>query len=168
MKMTDLFLAEFEREAPLTRRTLEHVPEGHYDFKPHPKSMPFGYLTELVARLPSWVAMTINQDELDLNPAGGRPKHPELRTSADLLRAYDEAVAAGRAALQKTTDDHLLTHWKLLAGGHVMSDQPRHIVLRDGVMNHLAHHRGQLTVYLRLLGARVPSIYGPSGDERTF
>jgi uncharacterized damage-inducible protein DinB len=168
MTMTELFLAELEREAPLTRRTLERVPDGHYHFTPTEKSMPFGYLAELVARLPSWIAMTINQDSLDLNPAGGRPKHPELRTSQALVQTLDESVAAGRAALKGTNDAHLMTHWKLMAGGHVVSDQPRHQVLRDGVMNHLAHHRGQLTVYLRLLGATVPSIYGPSADERTF
>lgn len=166
MTMTELFLAELEREADPTRRTLERVPEGRADWKPHEKSMPLGYLSTLVATLPSWVAFTVNQDELDLNPPGGpRYQPPLLRTSRELIATLDASVAQAREALQKTTDEHLLTPWRLLNGGHVVSEQPRHIVLRDAVFNHLAHHRGQLTVYLRLNDAKVPAIYGPSADE---
>ena len=166
MKMTDLFLAELEREAGATRRVLQRVPEGKPDWKPHEKSMPLGYLATLVATLPSWVAMTINQDELDLNPPGGAPYSPPvLKTSRDLVQRMDEGVAEARRALANTTDDHLMTPWRLLVAAQVVSEQPRHIVLRDAVFNHLAHHRGQLTVYLRLTGAMVPAIYGPSADE---
>jgi len=111
----------------------------------------------------------INQDELDLDPPGGaRPKPPEWRTRRDLVEALAGHVAKGREALANTTDDHLMTHWKLLVGGRVVSDQPRHLVIREAVFNHLAHHRGQLTVYMRLNNASVPAIYGPSADEGQF
>ena len=164
MKMTELFLEELEREAAATRRTLEQVPEGKYDWKPHEKSMILGYLAELVARLPSWTALTINQDELELTSY----KNPQLRTSAELVSTLDESVAAARDALKGTTDEHLLTPWKLKLAGKVVYEAPRYIVLRDSVFNHLAHHRGQLTVYLRLNDAKVPAIYGPSADQPTF
>ena len=167
MKMTDLFLAELEREAVPTRRTLERVPEGRNDWKPHEKSMPLGYLASLVAKLPSWAAMTIKQDELDLGAPGAyNQQNPE--TNRELLQTFEDAVVQAREALASTTDEHLLTSWRLLVGGKVVSEQPRHVVLRDAVFNHLAHHRGQLTVYLRLNGVPVPSIYGPSADERPY
>jgi uncharacterized damage-inducible protein DinB len=171
MKMTDLLLAELAAEAPTTRRLLERVPEGKNDWKPHPKSMAMGYLAALVARMPAWVAMTINQDELDLKPADGSASKytPTPQSSSrDLVRLFDQSVEEARTALKGTTDAHLLTtRWRLLIGGHVVSDQPRHEVLRSSI-NHFAHHRGQLTVYLRLNDAPVPSIYGPTADERSF
>ncbi|HSL21789.1 MAG TPA: DinB family protein [Vicinamibacterales bacterium] len=167
-KLTDVFSAQLEREAAISRRVLERVPEGRPDWKPHEKSMPLGYLSTLVAMMPSWVAMAVTQDELDINPAGGSaPKPPEWRTTRELLQAHDESVAKGRAALRATTDEHLMTSWRLLASGQVVLENPRHVVIAD-TYTHLAHHRGQLTVYLRLNGAPVPSIYGPSADERSF
>jgi uncharacterized damage-inducible protein DinB len=165
MKLTELFLEELEREAGGTRRALERVPEGKYDWKPHPKSMAFGYLAELVAALPSWSVFTIEQDELDL----ATYKKPSWRTAKELVRGHDEGDAAARKALQNTSDEHLMKPWRLLvAGKQVMEPTPRYIVLRDSVFNHLAHHRGQLTVYLRLLEVAVPAIYGPSADEGRF
>jgi uncharacterized damage-inducible protein DinB len=170
MKLTELILADLERETPLTRKTLERVPDGRYDWKPHEKSMPMGYLCTLVATMPGWIDMMVNQDQLDVAPkdpgAGYRP--PALRTSRELVQAFDSATAKARAALAGTTDSHLMTTWRLLAGGRVVQEQPRHVAIREGVFLHLAHHRGQLTVYLRLTGAAVPSIYGPSADERPF
>jgi uncharacterized damage-inducible protein DinB len=169
MKMTDLFLAELEREAAGTRRTLERVPEGRNDWKPHEKSMPLGYLAALVARMPAWVAMMIRQDELDMAPKGGSKYKPqELHTNRELLQSFDDSVLEARKALESTTDEHLLTPWRFLVAGQVVNEQPRHIMLRDAVFNHLAHHRGQLTVYLRLNSAPVPAIYGPSADEGRF
>ena len=166
MLMTELFLGELEREAAATRRVLERVPEGRNDYQPHARSMPLGRLATLVATMPGWVAMTVNQDELDLSPPGGAAyKPPELRTRRELVEALDANVAKARQALAATTDAHLMTPWKLKAAGKVVSEQPRHIVLRDSVFNHLAHHRGQLTVYLRLNETPVPAIYGPSADE---
>jgi uncharacterized damage-inducible protein DinB len=168
MKMTDLFLQEIEREAGRSRRVLEQVPDGHYDWKPHERSMIFGYLADIVATIPSWVAMEIEQDELDLAPKDGPTRKPAPKTtSAVLLAAHDEAVAKARTALQGTTDDHLMTSWRLLVAGNVVSDAPRHVMIRDTI-NHLAHHRGQMTVYLRLLGAKVPALYGPSADDQRF
>jgi len=112
--------------------------------------------------------MTVLQDELDLNPPGGsgyRP--PATDTAAKLIAAHDESVATGLETLRKTTDAHLLTPWKLLVGGRVVMEKPRYEVIAD-TFTHLAHHRGQLTVYLRLNGAPVPSIYGPSADDGRF
>lgn len=169
MKMTELFLADLEREAASTRRALERVPEGRDDWKPHERSMPMGYLTTLVATILGWIDMMVNQGQLDMAPKDGQRFRPkELKTNAELLAALDESVAKARKALQNTTDEHLLTNWKFVVGGHVASENPRHIMIRDAVFSHLAHHRGQLTVYLRLNGAAVPAIYGPSADENPF
>jgi uncharacterized damage-inducible protein DinB len=175
MKLTDLFVAELEREAPLSRRVLERVPEGRYDWKPHDKSMPLGRLAGLVATMPSWLSMMIERDELDLNPpkdasassSSGSSFSRELRTNTELLKAHEDGVAGARAALQSTTEDHLMKPWRLLVSGKVVSEQPRHIMLRDSI-NHLAHHRGQLTVYLRLNDVPVPAVYGPSADDYRF
>ena len=168
MRLTDQFLAELEREAARTRRTLEQVPKGKGDWKPHEKSMPLGRLAGLVATMPSWVAMTIERDDLDLAPQPGQSTYHEPETTpAALVDALDKTVAGARASLRKTSDDHLMTPWKLLSHGKVVMEAPRHVVLRD-TFNHLAHHRGQLTVYLRLIGATVPAIYGPSADDQRF
>src|SRR6266542_390203 len=115
MNMTDLFLAQLEAEAGRTRRALERTPEGHDDWKPHDKSMPLGRLAMLVARMPSWLPMIINRDELDLNPPGGSNiSQRPLRTSVELVQAHDEGIVEARDALVGTTDEHLLKPWKLL------------------------------------------------------
>jgi uncharacterized damage-inducible protein DinB len=168
MKIADLFLTELDREADRCRRALEQVPSGQYDWKPHTKSMAFGPLVAMVAMMPSWIALEINQDELDLNPPGGSQYRPQrMDTSAELLQALDKAVADARTALHNTTDEHLMTPWRLLVAGKTVMEAPRHVMLRD-TMNHLAHHRGQMTVYLRLMGATVPALYGPSADDNRF
>ena len=166
--LTAQFLSELEFEAKSTRRVLERVPLGRNDWKPHPKSMPLGYLAVLVATMPQWVEMTLNQDALDLAPVGApRPAPEPLTTTADLLARFDDALARGRAALEGFPDEKLTTTtWKLLMGGKVVSEETRLHVLRHSVMNHWAHHRGQLTVYLRLHDQPVPSIYGPTADEK--
>ncbi|MGH9373384.1 MAG: DinB family protein [Vicinamibacterales bacterium] len=168
MKLTELFLAELDRESERSKRALEQVPEGKREWKPHDKSMAFGYLAEMVASMPSWVALAINQDELDLNPPGGSQHKPApMNTSAELLAGHEKHVADARSALGKTTDEYLTTPWKLLVAGNVVFELPRHVVIRD-LLNHLAHHRGQMTVYLRLMGATVPALYGPSADDKRF
>ena len=167
MKLTELFLAELDREAPRSLRALQNVPLGRDDWAPHPKSMPLGRLAGLVAAMPSWISLIIDQDELDLTPPPGSGQYQQPPTDK-LAEAHETNVAKGRAALSNTNDDYLLsTNWRLRAGGAVVLDQPRHIVLCD-TFNHLAHHRGQLTVYLRLCGATVPAIYGPSADDQQF
>ena len=168
MTMTEWFLEELESEAAKSRRVLEQAPAGKRDWKPHERSMAFGYLCELVANIPSWVAFAITMNELDIAPKSGPSHKPApLNTSAELVAALDKAVAQAREALKKTTDAHLETKWKLLAGGQLAFEQPRHQVIRDTFL-HSAHHRGQMTVYLRLLGAKVPSVYGPTADDRSF
>jgi uncharacterized damage-inducible protein DinB len=167
MKLTQLFLSELEREAPRTRRALEQVPLGLDDWKPHTKSMPLGRLAGLVASMPSWISLIIEQDELNLTPPPGQGTFQQPATDA-LVAVHEANVQKGREALSRTSDEFLMkTNWRLLAGGHVVMNQPRHIVLRD-TLNHLAHHRGQLTVYLRLNDRTVPAIYGPSADDQQF
>jgi uncharacterized damage-inducible protein DinB len=161
MKMTELFVAQLEREVPITRKAVERVPEGRNDWKPHPKSMPFGYLAALVASMPSWIAMALERDDLDLG-AGGM--QPAVATSRELLAVFDKSVASARRALSATSDEQLMTPWTLRHGERILSKQPRYVVVGD-VFTHLAHHRGQLTVYLRLNDTPVPSIYGPTADE---
>ena len=167
MELTELFQAELDREVGRSRRALEQVPEGKADWKPHEKSMIFGYLTDMVATIPTWITMIIKQDELDIAPKEPRPPRPPKNTSAEYLKALDKAAADARAALKSTNDEYLKTTWRLLAGGQVVVELPRHEMIRDTI-NHWAHHRGQMTVYLRLMGAKVPALYGPSADDKRF
>jgi uncharacterized damage-inducible protein DinB len=162
MKMTELFLAQLEREAPISRKALERVPEGKNSWKPHPKSMELGYLAVLVASMNSWISLAIDRDDLDLGSGGGQKA---VATNKELLDLCDQAVAGARRALASTTDEHLMTSWVLRHGARELAKSPRYVVIGD-VFTHLAHHRGQLTVYLRLQDVAVPSIYGPTADEK--
>jgi uncharacterized damage-inducible protein DinB len=167
MTLTQLFLAELEREAPRTRRALEQVPLDRDDWTPHPKSMPLGRLAGLIATMPSWITMIIEQEELNLTPPAGQGTYQPPATST-LVTVHDGHVQKAREILTRTTDEFLMTtNWRLLAGGQVVMNEPRHVVLRD-TLNHLAHHRGQLTVYLRLNDRKVPGIYGQSADDQHF
>jgi len=161
MKINEMLLAQFEREAPGTRKALERVPEGKNDWKPHPKSMALGSLAALVAQMPSWAALIIDQDSLDLSKGGGQPP---VKSSRELVQLHDKSVEAGRRALSNVNDDQLMKSWRLLYGAKVLDDRPRHLIIADTI-SHLAHHRGQLTVYLRLNEKPVPAIYGASADE---
>ena len=166
MNLVQLFLEELDREAPRTRRVLENVPRGQDDWKPHPKSMALGRLAGLVAAMPSWVSLVIDQDELDLNPPGGG--QVQMPSTDTLVDVHDKHVVKGRESLRRTTEDYLeKTNWRLLVSGNIVLDQPRQVVLRDTI-NHWSHHRGQLTVYLRMTGQTVPAIYGPSADDQRF
>jgi hypothetical protein len=142
MKIAETLLAQLEREIPPTRKLLERVPEGDLDWKPHPKSMPIGYHLDLAA--------------------GEQPAPPS--TAAERLAIFDGAVSETRRALSNTTDDHLMKPWQLRMGDKVLDEKPRHIMIVD-TFSHLAHHRGQLGVYLRLNDKPLPSIYGPTADE---
>ena len=166
MILKDSFLAQLEREAATTRKTIERVPEGHNSFKPHERSMEFGYLAALVAGMLGWIAFMIDRDELNLGLAdseGFRTK--PLSGIVELLASLDAAVANARRALESTSDEHLAKPWAFKMGGKTVSENARSIMISDAVFSHLAHHRGQFTVYLRLLDAKVPAIYGPSADE---
>ena len=168
MRLNEFLLAELNREIERSRRVLEQAPAGKYDWKPHEKSMAFGYLANMVATIPMWVGMQISRDDLDIAPAqGSQMEQKRLETSAELVEALDKAAAGARAAFENTTDEHLKTNWKLLARGQVVMEAPRFEMIQD-TMNHWAHHRGQMTVYLRLMGAKVPAIYGPSADDKQF
>ena len=169
MNITEFLLNEMNREVERSRRALQEVPSGKYDWKPHDKSMIFGYLADMVATIPMWITMQIKQDELDVAPPPGESKFKRepKETSDALVKALDESVADARAAFAETSDEHLKTSWRLLARGQVVMEAPRYEMIQDTI-NHWSHHRGQMTVYLRLLGAKVPSIYGPSADDNTF
>jgi uncharacterized damage-inducible protein DinB len=168
MQLKDYLFSEIEREIERSRRALDQVPAGRYDWKPHEKSMIFGYLANMVATIPTWFAMQVESDELDVAPPGGsKMEMKRLETSADLVEALNSAAAGARAAFKKTTDEHLQTNWRLLAGGKVVMEAPRFEMIQDTI-NHWSHHRGQMTVYLRLMGAKVPALYGPSADDKQF
>ena len=169
MKLTEFLSAELNREVERSRHALEEMPEGKFDWKPHEKSMILGYLANMVATIPMWIGMQITEAELDVAPAPGESKMEQkrLETSAELIEALDKAAAGALAAFEKTTDEHLKTNWRLLARGKVVMEAPRYEMIQD-TFNHWAHHRGQMTVYLRLLDAKVPAIYGPSADDNQF
>lgn len=165
MELKDLYLAQLGREAKASRKAVERVPEGRPDWKPHPKSMELGKLASLAATMPGWIVLMIERDDLNLDdPASKKFRTRPVATRAELVRLLDESVAAAHNALSQTTEAHLMKPWRLVFGGRVLMEQPRHQAITD-TFSHLAHHRGQLTVYMRLLDASVPAIYGPSADE---
>ena len=168
MNLIEFYRNELDREVERSRKALEQVPDGQYNWKPHERSMIFGYLADMVATIPTWITMEINRDELDIAPPEGKgTKQAPKETSADLLKALDDAAAEARNALEKTSEEHLMTNWKLLAQGKVVLELPRYVMIQETI-NHWAHHRGQMTVYLRLMDARVPALYGPSADDQSF
>ncbi len=167
MILRDFLLAQLDREVASTRKAIERVPEGHNSFKPHQRSMEFGYLAALVAGMLGWIALMIERDELNLDAADSEGFRPSILTrKAELLASLDAAASKARLALQSTTDEHLATTWAFKIDGKSVSENKRSVMISEGVFSHLAHHRGQLTVYLRLLESRVPALYGPSADER--
>lgn len=169
MTIADWLLPEYEAEMASTRRTLERVPLDDPEWKPHEKSMAIGYLAFLVASLPGWVVSTLKRTELDIQPPPGRSWGAEAPATVEgLLERFDRDVAEGRAALLAATEADWQVPWTLKMGEQSLMTQPRWMVYRLSVMNHLVHHRAQLGVYLRLRGVPVPSVYGPSADEQTF
>lgn len=167
MSLIEIFRGELDREAPRSRRALEQVPVDQDGWAPHQKSMPLGRLAGMIASMPSWVSLILDQESLDLKPAQSSGTYKPPATS-ELVSTHDKMIAQAHEALSKRDDHYLLTtSWKLLVAGNVVMEQPRHEVLRDTI-NHLVHHRGQLTVYLRLLGRTVPSVYGPTADDQRF
>jgi uncharacterized damage-inducible protein DinB len=168
MALSESMLPEFDREMALTRKCLERVPDERLEWRPHPKSMSLAQLAGFLAILPSWTAVTIAQDSLDVEPPGG-PQAPPLPTSTkQILEMFDVNVGSARGSLQAAEDGRLLAPWTLLKAGQKLLTMPRVTVLRAFVLNHLVHHRGQLTVYLRLCEAPVPSLYGPTADDPSW
>jgi uncharacterized damage-inducible protein DinB len=165
MEFKRYFMEQLESEAEASRKAIERVPEGQNGWKPHEKSMELGKLAALVATMPGWVAVMIDYDELDLNGNGKAFQTKALATRKELLAALESGLAASRKALENTTEEHLMKTWRLKMDSRVLSEGPRYFTISNGALSHLAHHRGQLTVYLRLNEAKVPAIYGPSADE---
>ena len=166
MELKKFFIEQLEREASASRKTIERVPEGQNSWKPHERSMELGYLAALVATMPGWLALMVERNELNLDgPEGQTFRTKAVETQAELLRLLEDGLKKSRAALESTTEEHLMTPWRLVMGGRVLNEGPRYAMIADGALSHMAHHRGQLTVYLRLNERKVPAIYGPSADE---
>jgi uncharacterized damage-inducible protein DinB len=159
-------LPELDMEMANTRKTLERVPDGKFDFKPHPKSTALGLLAAHLANIPTWASLGIAADHFDMNPPGGTPmKTPQFGTAAEIVAAFDRNLAAARDALANASDELLLSPWSLQSGGHTIFTIPRIAMIRTWVMNHMIHHRSQLAVYLRMNDVPVPSLYGPTADD---
>ena len=169
MKMSDLFLPEFDHEMISARQTLERIPEDKLSWKPHEKSMPLGRLAGHIAELAGWAVPTITQDSLDFMPPGQPPMQPTIATSrSQVLEIFDKNREQSHKAIADASDEHLMKNWSLLRGGQALLTMPRFAVLRSFCINHIIHHRAQLGVYLRLNNISVPSVYGPSADEGTL
>lgn len=171
MAIKDGILSEFDHEMATTRKVLERVPEGKPEFKPHDRSMPLDRLAGHVAELAGWAKETMLQDSIEVGKGeieeatGGALK---MTSRKQLLEEFDKRAAAGRAAIAAASDEAFMKPWSLIARGKTVFTLPKIAVLRGFVMNHMIHHRGQLSVYLRLNNVPVPSIYGPSADEQVF
>jgi uncharacterized damage-inducible protein DinB len=161
MPIAESLLPEFDVEMATTRRVLERVPSDKGEWKPHPKSFAIGHLAQLLSWMPGWITQTLKSTELDLAGSAGYSKE----STESLLALFDKNVKEARAALQSTGDADLDVSWSLKRAGQVLFTQPRAAVVRQHI-NHLVHHRGQMSVYLRLLDVPVPSIYGPTADEQ--
>ena len=164
MALKDVLLPEYDQEMKITRKLLERVPEAELAWKPHSKSMTMGRLAGHLVELPSFAGAILDNNSYDI--ASGGPSRPELKTRQELLAAFDAGVAATRANIASRTDADLLSAWSLKKGGETMFTLPKAAVLRTFLFNHVIHHRGQLSVYLRLKEVPVPAIYGPSADEK--
>ena len=165
MPLKDALLPEFDHEMGTTRRLLERTPEAEFAWKPHDKSFSLGQLAGHIANIPHWVDAILQNTVFDVATAGDiRPKAPP--SIADLLTQFDKTVAAARAALANTGDAEMLAPWTFTNAGQVVFTMPRAAAIRSFIMNHMIHHRGQLTVYLRLKNVPLPSVYGPTADEQ--
>ncbi len=163
MTISELLLPEFDEEIKKTRTFLERVPMEAADWKPHEKSMSLGRLASHVAELPHWASDIIERDSLDIK-SGYKPF--QAVSAEELLSQFDSKAAAAGEAIAGASDEHLGKTWAFLFGGHVVFSRPRYQVFRSMMMDHLIHHRGQMSVYLRLKDIPVPGMYGPSADEK--
>lgn len=160
MSMSGVLLPEFDQEMASTRRLLARVPGERGEWKPHPKSFALGHLAQLVSWMPGWIANTLRETALDLAGAPGYT----FESTDTLLAGFDANVRDARAALEAARDEDFAVPWSLKHGEQVLFSAPRAAIVRNHI-SHLVHHRGQLTVYLRLLDVPLPSIYGPTADE---
>jgi uncharacterized damage-inducible protein DinB len=166
MSIAQSLLPEFNEEMANTRKVLERVPDEKWNWKPHEKSGTAGWLAGHVGTIPEWLTMTLNTESLDYAPVDG-PTYtpPKLENRVQVLAAFDKGSSEARAALTSASDTDMMKGWTLLAGGKEIFTMPRAACIRSMILNHLIHHRAQLTVYLRLLNVPVPGLYGPSADE---
>ena len=165
MPIKDALLPEYDHEAKTTRRLLERVPEQAFGWKPHEKSMSLGQLSGHLANLPSWGQAILSADMFDLASLGADPRPPVPASRDSLVAEFDTKIAATRKLIAGAGDPEMLARWTLKNSGQEMFSMPRIAALRSFVMNHMIHHRGQLSVYLRLQNVPVPPIYGPTADE---
>jgi uncharacterized damage-inducible protein DinB len=167
MSIAELMLPDFDHETATTRTLLERVPDAKADWKPHVKSMSLGELAVHVSNITGWAPLTLKGTEFDTDPPGGVPYTPtKFESTAKTLEAFDEGVKTMRAMLAATTDGEMMVPWVLKSGGKTVFSMPRVAVFRSFIMNHVIHHRGQLSVYLRLCDVPLPGIYGPTADTR--
>ncbi|MEO8335015.1 MAG: DinB family protein [bacterium] len=167
MTIAELLLPEWDLEITTTRQVLERVPDDRGEWKPHEKSFPMAHLAQLVSMMPAWVAAVTEQTEFDIAPKDG-PKTAgySIQKTEKLLADFDKNAADGRAAIARTTDEAFQVPWTMKAGGVTQMTVSRHLALRTSVINHLVHHRAQLGLYLRLVDEKVPSMYGPTADDK--
>jgi len=167
MSIADSLLPEFDQEMASTRRALERVDEGQLAWQPHEKSMTLGRLASHIAELPGWASTMIAEDSFYMAPVDRPATYAPANFGSrqEILDAFDASVAKARTGIAQTDDARMFQPWTLQKGGEAVFTLPRVAVLRSWLFSHVIHHRGQLTVYLRLTGAMVPSIYGPSADE---
>ena len=166
MSTSQALAGELAQEAGTTRRALERVPDGQLDWRPHEKSYTLGELASHIANLPMWTAVMVREDELDLGTVGGPMSAHE--SALAILDAFDRNLADALSAIRDTPEEAWMRTWSLKKDGEVLFALPRIAALRSFVMNHSIHHRGQLSVYLRLTGVPVPQMYGPTADEPDF
>jgi uncharacterized damage-inducible protein DinB len=162
MTFSEGLLPEFDEEMKNTRKMLECVPDGKFEYQPHPKSMKLGRLASHVATIPSWAVMTLDTEVLNLD-SNFKPEVAGSR--AELVAMFEKGVAEARAKIAKATDADWAKTWTLSYGGKPVFSMPRSAVMRSTVMNHMIHHRAQLGVFLRLNDVAIPGAYGPSADE---
>jgi uncharacterized damage-inducible protein DinB len=161
MSIAEALLPEFDQEMATTRKLLARVPSDKGTWKPHAKSFALGHLAQLISWMPGWITNALRETELDLMKAGGY----SFETTETLLAEIDKHIREARAAIASSKDADYAVSWSLRRGDHVIFSAPRGVVVRQHI-NHLIHHRGQLSVYLRLIDVPLPSIYGPTADER--